>query len=215
MARSRLAELTHVGTAVFGCPLGKAQLALSRLQRGSKGIHKRLLPQPRIVYPFLDQPSSNRVLQEIRNLRIKTLRGTDHVIERLWLPNPALTPQLFVNSMGRKPLDRIHDLGERINLHGPLVDQRREDHMNMIGHHDRDPQVDSLPVMMQTALQHDRTHTLRKHPAPISAERDEMLFVITLKMRKLSTIKSLRHKVVCGDSRPRLSAERSSAPLEV
>jgi hypothetical protein len=39
--------------------------------------------------------------------------------------------------------------------------------------------------------------------------------IIALKMRKLSTIKSQRHKVVCGDSRPRLSAERSSVLLEV
>jgi hypothetical protein len=85
----------------------------------------------------------------------------------------------------------------------------------MIGHYDSDPQIESLPVMMQTAFQHDSTHTLRKHQPPISAERDEMLLVITLKMGKLSAIKSLGHKVVCGDSRPCLSAERSSALLEV
>ncbi len=50
----------------------------------------------------------------------------------------------------------------------------------------------------------------------ISAERNEMLPVIALKVRKLPTIKKrARHKAVCGDSRPRLSAERSSALPEV
>jgi hypothetical protein len=87
--------------------------------------------------------------------------------------------------------------------------------VNVIGHHDSDPQVESLPIMMQTAFQHDRAHKFRKYPPPIGAEGDEVLFVITLKVRKLSAIKSPRHKVVCGDSRPRLSAERSSTLLEV
>jgi len=187
----------------------------SRLQRASKGIHKRLLPQPRISCPLPDHPRSNGVLQQIRDFRVKTLRGTDHVIKRLRLPNPALTPQLFVNFVGREPLDRIHDLGERIGLQGPLVGQRREDHVNMIGHYHSDPQVESLPVMMQTAFQHDGTHTLRQNPTAISTECHEVRLIIALKMRKLSTIKSQRHKVVCGDSRPRLSAERSSVLLEV
>jgi len=87
--------------------------------------------------------------------------------------------------------------------------------VNVIGHHDGDPQVESLPVMMQTAFQHDGADKLRKNPPAISTERNEMLPVIALKMRKLSAIKSPRHKVICGDSRPRLSAERSSALLEV
>jgi hypothetical protein len=85
----------------------------------------------------------------------------------------------------------------------------------MIRHYDSDPQVESLPVMMQTAFQHDGADKLRKNPPAIRTERNKVLVVITLKMRKLSTIKSLRHKVVCGDSRPRLSAERSSALPEV
>jgi len=48
----------------------------------------------------------------------------------------------------------------------------------------------------------------------MSAERYKVLPVIALKMWKLSAIESLRHRVVCGDSRPRLSAEQSSAFLE-
>ena len=87
--------------------------------------------------------------------------------------------------------------------------------MNMIGHYDSDPQIESLPVVVQTAFQHDRPHALRQNPTVISAECYEVRLIVALKMRKLSTIKSLRHRVVCGDSRPRLSAERSSAMLEV
>jgi len=64
----------------------------------------------------------------------------------------------------------------------------------MIGHHDGDPHVESLPVMMQTAFQHDGADKLKKNPPAISTERNEMLPVIALKMRKLSPIKSPLHK---------------------
>ncbi len=75
-----------------------------------------------------------------------------------------------------------------------MVDQRCEDHVNMIGHNDRGPQVESLPVMVQTAFPHDGAHKLRKNPPMISAERNEMLPAVALQMRKLSPIKSPRHE---------------------
>jgi len=48
----------------------------------------------------------------------------------------------------------------------------------------------------------------------VGAECHEMRLVIPLKMWQLPSIKGLRHKSVCGDSRPRLSAERSSAGFD-
>jgi hypothetical protein len=48
----------------------------------------------------------------------------------------------------------------------------------------------------------------------VSAEGHKMLRVIDLKMRQLPAIKSLRHRGLCGDSRHRLSPERSSAGFD-
>ena len=43
----------------------------------------------------------------------------------------------------------------------------------------------------------------------VSAKCDKVLPIVALKMRKLSPVKSLRYGASCGDSRPRLSAERT------
>jgi hypothetical protein len=83
--------------------------------------------------------------------------------------------------------------------------------VNVIGHDDRNLEVELLFVVLQTACEHDRSHGSRKDPPPISAESHKMLRLIDLKMRQLPTIKSLRRRGLCGDSRLRLSAERSSA----
>jgi hypothetical protein len=83
--------------------------------------------------------------------------------------------------------------------------------VNVIRHNDRDLEVELLSVVVETAFKHDGAHRSRKNPAPISSERYKMLRVIDLKMRQLPAIKSLRHGGLCGDSRLRLSAERSSA----
>src|SRR5208282_2825890 len=48
----------------------------------------------------------------------------------------------------------------------------------------------------------------------VSAECHEVLLVIALKVRKLPAVEGLRHRILCGDSRPRRSAERSSAVLK-
>jgi|SRR5580704_328607 hypothetical protein len=102
---------------------------------------------------------------------------------------------VFVGFVGRGTFDAIHDFGQRINLHGLLVDERREDEVNVIRHHNSDKQVEFNSVVVKAALEHDRTDAFRKNPPVISTESDEMLPVIALKMRKLSTIKSLPHKV--------------------
>jgi len=86
--------------------------------------------------------------------------------------------------------------------------------VNVIGHDDRNLEVELLFVVVQTACEHDRSHGSRKDPPPISAESHKMLRLIDLKMRQLPTIKSLRHRGLCGDSRLRLSAERSSAGFD-
>jgi len=98
----------------------------------------------------------------------------------------------FVDRVCRRTLDGIHDRGERINFPCLLVDQRRENHGNMIRHHHRDAKVELCSIVAQTAFQHDGRHTLRKNPTSIGAECHEMLLVIASKMRKLPAIKSLR-----------------------
>jgi hypothetical protein len=116
------------------------------------------------------------------------------MIKRFWLPNTSFTAQFLLVLWAEAP-DAIHDFGQRINLHGLLVDERREDEVNVIRHHNSDKQVEFNSVVVKAALEHDRTDAFRKNPPVISTESDEMLPVIALKMRKLSTIKSLPHKV--------------------
>ena len=133
------------------------------------------------------------------------------MIKRFRLPNPPLSVEGLVDLVSRSSFDGIHDLGERENFHGLVIDQRSEDQVNVIRHDDRDLEVEPLLVVVQTACEHDGAHVSRQYPAMVSAEGHKMLCVIDLKMRQLSAIKSLRNRGLCGDSRHRLSAERSSA----
>ncbi len=83
--------------------------------------------------------------------------------------------------------------------------------MNMIWHYNSDPKVELDPVVVQAAFEHDGTHTLRKSPPVIGTKCYEVLLVVALKMRKLSTIKSLRHsRLYVGTAA--LGCPRSEAP---
>ena len=76
----------------------------------------------------------------------------------------------------------------------------------MIRHHNRNPKIELGCVVMQAAFQDDRPRRFGKNPPMVGAEGNKVLPIIDLKMRKLPTVKSLRHKRWrCGDSRPRLS----------
>src|SRR5258708_25707988 len=112
------------------------------------------------------------------------------MIKRFGLPNPSLPSQRSVDLVGRSTFDGIHDLSERINLHSLTVDQRSEDHVNMIRHHDRDSQVEFLSIVVPTAFEHDGTHALRNSPAVIGAECHKVLLVVTLSGGELSPIKA-------------------------
>jgi hypothetical protein len=68
---------------------------------------------------------------------------------------------------------------------------------------------------VQTAFEHDRTHLPRKSLPAIAAECHNVLPVVALKMRKLSTDRNLRRRFLWGDRSSRRSTERSSAVVEV
>jgi len=85
----------------------------------------------------------------------------------------------------------------------------------MIRHHNGNTEIEFCSVVMQTGIEHDLPNTLRENPSMMSAECDEVLPVVILKMRKPSSIEGLRHEHPCGDSDPRLSAERSSAAFDL
>ena len=84
----------------------------------------------------------------------------------------------------------------------------------MIRHDDSDAQVEVLSIVVPTAFEHDGTHALRKNPPLIGTECHEVLLVIALKMGKLSTVESLRHRSYVGTAAPGCPAERSSAVLK-
>ena len=82
----------------------------------------------------------------------------------------------------------------------------------MIRHHDNNAEVELDFVVIQAAVQHTRAHILRKYPPAVSAECDEVLMVINLEVRKLPTIKSLRHGSKMW-GQPPSAVRRSEAPL--
>src|SRR5712671_220466 len=135
-----VAETAHVGTAAPGCPAGRSPAALAAVTNspGSKDIHKRLLPYPRILRPFTHQPIPNRVFEDIDYLGVEVLRRAQYMIKRFWLPHAPPPSQLSIDLVTRSSFDSIHDLSERINLHRFPVDQRSEDQVNVIRHHDSD-----------------------------------------------------------------------------
>jgi hypothetical protein len=63
----------------------------------------------------------------------------------------------------------------------------------MIRHNDGNPQIEFRSVVVKTRFQHNGTHPLRKDPPVVRAKCYEVLPVITLKMRELPPVKSLRH----------------------
>lgn len=204
----------YVGTAAFGCPRSEAPLMFSGPRRRCEEIHKSFLPKPRIVVRFSHQASPHRIVQQVLDLGIQTLRRSQNMIKRFRLPNSTLSAEGLVDLVSRRSLDGIHDLCERENFHGFVIDERSEDQVNVIRHDDRDLEVELLLVVMQAACEHDRSHSRKKSPPPISAKCDKMLRIIDLKMRQLPAVKSLRHRGSCGDSRHRLSAERGSAGFD-
>jgi hypothetical protein len=66
--------------------------------------------------------------------------------------------------------------------------------MYVVGHHDGNAQVEVLSVVMQTAVQHNGSNVLWQDPSVVSAERNKVLPVINLKMRKLPAVEGLWHK---------------------
>src|SRR6266576_3344801 len=184
----------YVGTAAIGCPRSEAPLVFSRPRRKCEGIHKRLLPKPWIVFRFSDQASPHRIVEQVLDLCIQTLRRSQNMIKRFRLPNSSLSVESLVDLMSRSSLDGIHDLCQRTNLHCFIVNERGEDQVHVSRHDDCDLEVKFFSVVVQTACEHDRSHVSRQYPAMVGAERHKMPRIIDLKMRQLPAIKSLRHR---------------------
>src|SRR5690349_10592721 len=97
-------------------------------------------PDPRILLPLRNQPRPHRVLENVSNLSVQGFRRAQHMIERLALPYAPESIQPLINELTGSSLDSAHDLSQRIELAFLVVDQRREDDMHMIGHHQSDMQ---------------------------------------------------------------------------
>jgi hypothetical protein len=55
--------------------------------------------------------------------------------------------------------------------------------VNVIGHDDGDSQVKLPSVVMQTAVENNTSNVLRQDPTVVSAESDEVRFVVALNVR--------------------------------
>ena len=65
--------------------------------------------------------------------------------------------------------------------------------MHVIGHDDGNFQIELSTIVMHAGVQDGVTNSCGQDPPLMRAESNEMWFVIDLKMRKLTPIKSLRH----------------------
>jgi hypothetical protein len=102
------------------------------------------------------------------------------VIERFLLPDGATATQTFVYQMGRRPLYCIENL-----RHGPgslflFVDERNQDHVDMIGHYDSYSQIVPGAVVMQARVHDYFASHAWQLPTLERAEGHEMRFVVSL-----------------------------------
>ena len=146
----------------------------------SEWTDKLLLPEPWVFLPGGYYASADWVLQHILNFRIEVLGGSRDVIEGLCLPNFPLAAQGLVDAVRGGAFDGIHDLGERIDLSCGLIDERREDQVNMVGHDDGDLEIELCAIVMQAGFENDRADVFGQGPAVLCAERHEVRFVVAL-----------------------------------
>ncbi len=156
--RAAVREMIHVGADAFvrpakrserpGKPREPPNQAAGRKRPGLRvwlrlpdsHFRNRLfapLPSPPILPPIADQSPSRRILQHILNLRIQPLRTAQHMIKRLFLPNRPMSSHSLINPASGRTLNAAHDLDQRKYLTPPLIDQRGQNHVNVIWHHHR------------------------------------------------------------------------------
>jgi hypothetical protein len=176
---------------------GGAKLRSCRRRTTGRGQRIRtrngLSPQPRILPPFAHQPSPYGIVDNILHLRVEILRSTQHVIKRFRLPDFSSAPKKPIDAMCRRSFDRIRDRRKGTNFDCLTVDRRRKDQMHVIGHDDGNFQIELSTIVMQAGVQDGVTNSFGQDPPLMRAESNVMWFVIDLKMRKLTPIKSLRH----------------------
>ncbi len=202
----------HVGTAALGCPAERS----SAIRPGASSRDRRRRhwrnPEPLIFVRIEHETSTHRIIQNILHFFIQLLRASQYSIERLFLPHPATTHEQTIDQMSRSSFNCIHDFGQGINFSSLFIDQRSKDQMNMIGHdHDR-VNVHFSSMIVQATSQCNCACFFRENPALVSTKGHKMWLVVALQMRQSPPVKRRGHsKFSRRDSRPRLSAERSSA----
>src|SRR5581483_10720424 len=107
------------------------------------------------------------------------------MIERLCLPNPALSAQGLIYLVGGSALDCIHDFGKGAYSWRVWIHQRSEDDVNVIGHDHSCLKIKLGAFLVQAAIERDASDLGWQDPAMIGAEGQEVRLVVTLQMRQL------------------------------
>jgi hypothetical protein len=81
-----------------------------------------------------------------------------------------------------------HDLDQRNDRLPPVVDQWRQYHMNVVGHHHRNFKAIARAVIVDAAPQHNIAGPVWQNAAKLSAKRDEVRRVIALHMRQVAAV---------------------------
>ncbi|OLB27554.1 MAG: hypothetical protein AUH01_05555 [Acidobacteria bacterium 13_2_20CM_56_17] len=74
------------------------------------------------------------------------------MVEAFRLPHAPFAVQSFVDLVGGRSLDRVHDPCERADFLGLLIHERREDNMHMVWHYYDNQKVYLRPVVVQAGV---------------------------------------------------------------
>ena len=129
-------------------------------------------PKPGIIFCLGCQTLAHRVLANVFQLFLEASVASQHVVERLFLPDRARGSLQLVYATRRHPFDQLEDERQRV---GPalIVRQGSEQEMHVIGHDDCGLEIDSLPVVIYAMRENQVARRVGKGIADEFAESHE------------------------------------------
>jgi hypothetical protein len=113
------------------------------------------------------------------------------MIERLFLPDRPGNVQKFVDAVSRGTFHALENVDQR-KWPALRITPRRQQYVNVIGHHHGRIESNPLLVFAPAVRQHQISGRRGQRRQPCGAERDKQITVCTLQVRKPPTIPVLR-----------------------
>src|SRR6185437_397769 len=129
-------------------------------------------PKPAVVFGFLHQTGSYRILLYVLRLLLEALIGPRHVVKRFFLPDWAGCANQFVDLMSGSSLHALHNFYQRI-CPTIVVPENPEQQMDMIRHNHGRMDLDPLIVLAKAMLKNKVASISWQRLASCGAECDE------------------------------------------